>query len=330
MNMQMKCEVKALLILNRRARSGGNFPLDECIARLEQGGLRLTVFDDLEKDDSFSKLYKLARASNLVIVAGGDGTVHHCLGLLMKVQKPLAVLPAGTANDLVRSLMIPADPLEACDVILQGVQMKVDVGKVNERYFLNAAHIGLGVKITNELTAESKKQLGDWSYLRAFFMALKGLRSFRVRLRVDDQELRMRVLHICVGNGRYYGGGNIVDQRCYLGDGKFSLYALRPQSKWNLLGIAPLIRTGIQSLARSAFTAQATDVVVQTRRPMKIYADGEYVGTTPAHFGLLPEALTVICSAECAELTRESAPLVKVMEWLQGESQFLPFVSINK
>lgn len=330
MNMQMKYTPKALLIVNRRARSGDNFPLQACIEKLEKGGLSLSVFDELEKKDSFGKLYKLARVSDLVIVAGGDGTIHHCLPMLLNVQKPLAVLPAGTANDLARSLMLPADPVEACDFILQGVQMKVDVGKVNDRYFLNAAHIGLGVKITNALTAETKKQLGDWSYLRAFLMTLKSLRAFRARIRLDGEPQDMRVLHICVGNGRYYGGGNVVDQRCYLGDGKFSIYGLRPQSKWNLLGIAPLIRTGIQRLVNSAFTAQAKEVMVHTRRPMKIYADGEFVGTTPAYFSLQTEALSVICSPECAELTRETAPLVKVLDWFQEEGQRLPFVFVNK
>ena len=103
-------------------------------------------------------------------------------------------------------------------------------------------------------------------------------------------------MHLAVGNGRYYGGGNIIREDAWIDDGQLSLYSLKPQKVWKLLLLAPLLRIGGQRRARRIFTATGRQIEIRTTHPMAIYADGEPVGHTPARFEILPGAVEAIAA----------------------------------
>jgi diacylglycerol kinase family enzyme len=166
---------------------------------------------------------------------------------------------------------------------------------VNDNYFFNVAHLGLGVKVTEELTDDVKKQWGVFSYLKAFFAAIARIKQFKVTITADGVPHRQRSIQIAIGNGRYYGGGNVIDEKKRINDGKLSLYSLRPQTVWDLLTLAPLLRDGRQRYNARVFNLQAESINVSTgRKVMAIHADGEPVTNTPAHFRVLPKALEIL------------------------------------
>ena len=82
---------------------------------------------------------------DLVVIVGGDGTVNAALRGLMETGLPLGILPLGTANDLARTLRIPADPSAAAAVIIGGQMRRIDVDQVNDQFFINVASMGLSV-----------------------------------------------------------------------------------------------------------------------------------------------------------------------------------------
>ncbi len=242
---------------------------------------------------------------DLVIVGGGDGTISSTARTLYECQLPLAILPLGTANDLARSLGID-DLQQAFAVIKANHRRAIDLGSVNDNLFFNVAHMGLGVSVTEELDDEAKKRWGVFSYLRAFFSAVARTRQFRVQITADGDHYTQRSIQLAVGNGRYYGGGNVVHESARIDDARLCLYSLRPQGVWELLTLAPLLRGGKHNLARRVFTLSGEQIEIVTRPAgMEIHADGEPTTRTPAVFKVLPGALEVVVPRDASELSEQ-------------------------
>ncbi|WP_439135195.1 lipid kinase [Pseudomaricurvus sp.] len=285
----------ALLILNPKARQGAGVQLDEGVVRLEKAGIMVERLASKSAEESRRAVLDRKDNLDLVIVGGGDGTISSMAGTLYECGLLLAILPLGTANDLARSLGLKGELEEAFDVILSGQRQWIDLGLVNENYFFNVAHLGLGVTVTEELTDEVKKHWGVLSYLKAFFTALARVKQFKATITADGVRYRQRSIQIAIGHGRYYGGGNVVDEKKRIDDGNLSLYSLRPQTVWDLLTLAPLLRDGRQRYNKRVFNLQAESIKISTgRKTMAIHADGEPVTNTPANFRVLTQALEVL------------------------------------
>ncbi len=286
-----------LLIVNPNSRSAGEVDLSDSITLLEQAGFDILRVEPRDREQTERLIAEHHQQVGLVIVAGGDGTISSTAAALCRYRLPLAILPLGTANDLARTLEIPADVREACRVIVENRRLHVDLGEVNGHYFFNVANIGLGVRITHELTPEVKKHWGIFSYLKALVTALSRNNEFRATLIIDGQAHRVRSMQMAIGNGRYYGGGNVIDEDADIDDGLLAFYSLRPQGFWELLTLAPLLRGGRQHQTERTFNARGKRIEVQTPRPMEVHADGEPVTRTPATFKVNERALQVVVPA---------------------------------
>lgn len=284
----------ALLIVNPNSRSGSDADMQEGIALLEAAGIQLINTTSNSAEQTRRLIVEHCRTIDLVILGGGDGTISSAAPALYQHQLPFAILPLGTANDLARSLGMSGDLLEAFQLIVKNHRSRMNLGVVNGHYFFNAANIGLGVRVTHELTPGIKKQWGVFSYLAAVFAALKKNRKFRATIRVDGKTYKVSSIQLAVGNGRYYGGGNVIDEYSTIDDGKLCLYSVPPLTLWELLTLAPLLRNGKQRLTDKIFTASGQRIEINTSRLREIHADGEPVSITPALFEVIPEALEVI------------------------------------
>jgi YegS/Rv2252/BmrU family lipid kinase len=282
------------LVVNPHSRAADDTDLDQGIAGVESSGVRLQRFHSTGPEQTRREISARAATLDLVVLAGGDGTLHAALETLRRHELALGVLPLGTANDLARSLGIPAALDEAFAILRGGHRKRIDLGRVNGRPFLNAVNIGLGVTLNKVLTEESKQRLGVLSYLRALFASLSRSRSFRARVEVDGKEYSLRSMQMAIGNGRFYGGGNVINDSARIDDGLLHLYSIEPQRLWQLLLLAPLWRSGKHRLAQSTFCISGRHIVVRTSRSLEVYADGEQVTCTPAEIEVMPAELEVV------------------------------------
>lgn len=278
------------------------------LEQLHAAGIEVEQVESGSVEETREAIRSRCGEFDLVIIGGGDGTISSAAGALLECRRPLAILPLGTANDLARSLGIGSDLARAFGVIAANHRTRIDLGEVNGHYFFNVANIGLGVHVTRELTDEVKRRWGVLSYFKAMGAALARSGQFRVRLKIDGRAHSLRSIQLAVGNGRFYGGGNVVDENATINDGLLNLYSVRPQRVWELVTLAPVLRGGRHDLVRRVFNAAGRAIEIETAPAhMEVHADGEPVTQTPATFKVHEKVLEVIVPREAPELTADGS-----------------------
>ncbi len=287
-----------LLIANRKSGQSEQHQIQSCIEKLRSRGITV----DAHLTDQPAAIPELIRKCrdrcDLIVLGGGDGTINTAAPALLETGLPFAVLPLGTANDLARTLGIPDDPMDACDVILDGRVHAIDLGRVNGHLFFNVAHIGLGEKVSRQLHDGEKKRWGVLSYVRSLVRVIRSYRPFRAAIICDGRKIRLRAIQITVGNGRFYGGGVPVTAEARIDDQQLDLYSIRPLPLWKLVFLAPLVRFGHHTKLDYVPAYSGQRIEIRTSRPLRIDTDGEITSSTPAVFEVLPQALQAIVSRD--------------------------------
>lgn len=290
---------RALLIVNAKSRSGAT-QREMAMERLEAHGIEPVHIDCGRREDLSPLIVKHAKDVNCVVVGGGDGTLNAAAFGIIETGLPLGILPLGTANDLARTLGIPFDLDGAAQIIADGLTREIDLGLVNGEPFFNVASIGLSAELAQQLTRDIKRRYGRLGYAMVALKVLSQARPFRATIRSETENARVRTLQIAVGNGRFYGGGNAVEQDAAIDDQHLDLYSLELKRAWKLAFMARSFRHGRHGAWREVRAVRAKEFDIRTRKPRPINADGEIVTHTPAHFSIKPSAVTVFAPPEKA------------------------------
>lgn len=302
-----KVKKRALVLINPKARRGGE-AIDSVVGRLHKGGLDLTIepFDALP--EIARDIVRLRESADMIILCGGDGTIASGALAVVECGLPLGIIPMGTANDLARTLGIPDDLGKAADVVLAGNTRKIDLGSVNGYAFFNVASIGLSADLAQGLDPQTKKRFGRLGYAMAAARVLMKARPFTATIRDGEEVTRVKTFQIAVGNGRHYGGGNVVQADAEIDDGHLDLYSLEFGRVWKLAGMLRSFRSGTHGAWNEVRTARGVEFDIETRKPMPVNTDGEIVTSTPAKFLVHPEAITVLAPpAIRADAAKEAA-----------------------
>lgn len=228
-----------------------------------------------------------------IIAVGGDGTLFEIVNGMIGSDVPLLFVSCGTGNDFVRTLRLPKDPVEALKCQLDAHTGRIDVGRMNEYYFLNVAGTGFDVDVLHNAEKYKAKYTGLRTYLFGLFDAIRDFRPVTALVSFDDspeEEVCFSILSI--GNGRYFGGGMKAVPDAKLDDGLFDVVTVRPVSKPAIVLLIAFyifgkhIALGLGRLRRCR--------KLSIRRPgMTLNLDGELFSADCARFELNPGALCV-------------------------------------
>ncbi|HET8800940.1 MAG TPA: YegS/Rv2252/BmrU family lipid kinase [Marinobacter sp.] len=249
-------------------------------------------------------------SGDVVMVAGGDGSVNTGAGLCLERDATLAVLPSGTANDFARNLALPEDPAELCRLVQVGAVQQVDVAEFDERLFLNVAHVGLGTLPARESEGSRKKLLGRFSYGVELLRSVRARRGFHAAIRCDQGYVRGRWLTIAVSSGAFFGGGNEIPGAT-INDGQLDVIAVKPRPLIQLLLTFVMVRLTGKSPTRTStmIHLKGQHCRIETRKPKTITADGDEAGKTPMSVVCRPRCLTVIGPTVIRPGHREGDPV---------------------
>ncbi len=287
-----------------RGRAGKLLP--EVCAFLQSQGIETDVaLTKAAREATTLAAEAVATGFPLVIAMGGDGTVQE-VGEGLVQGRPsangqadatrLGVIPVGTGNDFAKMLAATTDWRTACSRIAKGKPRRIDVGRINERIFLN--NVGIGFDAQVGIEAQKIRWLrGQAVYLAALARnLLLSYRTPQVHLCLDEIEVKQTITLLTIGNGRCSGGGFWLTPHAEVDDGMFDICLVRGLSKLQILGFVPSAMRGTHITAEPVRMSRARRLTINSAEPLPVHADGEIL-YTDAHqltVELLPAMLEVI------------------------------------
>jgi lipid kinase YegS len=295
------------LILNGKVV--GNDALRAAVARQREAGHRIEVRVTREKGDA-RRFVSEAGKVDLLIAAGGDGTINEVVHGLMNLSKPirpiLGIVALGTANDFATGCGIPRDPAKALALCTRGEAVPIDVGKANDHWFINAASSGFGAEITATTSPDFKRLLGPAAYTVMGAILAINLRQYQGRLTLPEREITGSGPVAIVGNGRQTGGGIQVAPRACIDDGLLDVLVVRQFSPKALLAAARELQQ-LPSDGEYISYWQTPWLEVHSEETIPVNLDGEPLRFSTVRYEAVPKAISLIVPPNC-QLLSQRAP----------------------
>ncbi len=283
---------RVLLAVNAHARHGSEAG-ERAAAVLRGRGHRVSVIACERDPKAFTAAIGRHRGEvDVVAIGGGDGTLISAIAGIREAGVPLLILPLGTINELARTLAIPFDIAAACALLETGTPHAIDVGDVNGHYFFNEASVGLSTHVAAEQTEEVKGRWGMLAIPIATIRSLGSMRPYRLDVETDDGKHRFRTVQLTVANN-YRFGGVVENADARIDDGFLDLYSIDVRHWWDAFTIVVAVALRRFPKSRCVTDLRGRRFRVTSRRPHRVFADGEHATQTPAEFTILPHAVEI-------------------------------------
>ena len=304
MSVQTERAVSRVFALVNPA-SGNSTPEDvrEALARHFVDGCPSCHIHEIVPDENMTEVARRAvgEGFDVIVAAGGDGTVSMVANALIGSEARLGIVPLGTTNVLARELGIPIDLDEAC-VLLAGpnATTSIDAMRIGEGHYFTQIGVGVDALMIRDTSTESKKRLGSLAYLWTAARRLTGFQPRRFSIAADGTKSRPRASQVLLVNSGTLGttamrwGPNVR-----IDDGRIDVCTIRAQTILDYVAVAwSMLRRRPQEDRHVDYGRAERTIAVSTDRPMPVQADGEIVGETPIEVTVVPGALKVVVPLE--------------------------------
>ncbi len=281
--MQAPAEMNIAILCNPLAGNGRGVELAE------------KILSDLRTRSIPNEIFKKQWPAHLsdftdIFIVGGDGTLNHFINHYPGIRIPLAIFNGGTGNDFHWLLYGKRTLEEQLELVLNEAPKPIDIGKCNERFFINGVGIGFDGAVAKSLTGK-KKRAGKASFLIAILKKIFYYRSVSYTISSDEKKETGSKLLMGVANGRRAGGGFHIAPEALADDGLFDVILVDAIKPFKRLKYLPVIEKGkhldlpfIQYFKTKKITIESDDL-------MDIHLDGEYYSDDKVVVEILPGKL---------------------------------------
>lgn len=301
--------------------------LEAVASFLTQNSWEVTIRETTKPKEA-TELARLAaeKGAEVVIAAGGDGTVSEVAGGLVGTSAVLGVLPLGSTNSWAIQMGIPAlSPLlpstnlakwvadieerteiqvpvnyyrkvllDAAKILVEKNIVSVDVGEVSGRYFLMWAGIGLDAAILESVPPKEKAALGSWAYWITALGVMGKHSSTAVRFHLAKTSEVIKTPLVIVSNIQLYGGVMAIGAKAQIDDGKVDVCVFKGDGFFTFVQHALNVLTGQHLKDPKTKYYQCSELSIESDRPLPVHVDGEPFTLTPVTIRVLPSALKTI------------------------------------
>ena len=211
-----------------------------------------------------------------ILIAGGDGTVDSVVDAMEKrnIDLPIGILPVGTANDFGKFINMPSDIQEACKQILDSKPIQADVGKINDKYFINVASTGLFTDVSQKTDVNLKNTIGKLAYYLKGLEELPNFRKLKIKLTSKECTYDGEMYLLLVFNGKTAGNFNLATQ-AEITDGKLDVIIFKAIPIIELLPLFIKLLRGEHLDSDKVVYFKTDDVLIESSEDIVTDIDGE-------------------------------------------------------
>jgi len=283
-------------IVNPAAGRGRCFHLGKQLEeRLPQLGLDFLLEYTCAPWDAAKLAQKAVNKFDVLVVVGGDGTLHEVVNGLAGQKATLGLLPEGSGNDFALAMNIPSDLEQALQILLRDRRRSIDLGKANARYFHNGLGIGFDAWVVNQALKVSKLR-GNAIYLYSVLRTLFSYRPALLNMFYDGQVHTKDFFMLTIANGISLGGGFRLTPEAQMDDKRFDVCIIENMPKLSILKNLIKVYNGKHKNDPRVQIIQTPRVQIESEQGFAIHADGELLSLNEKKLTaeIVPHAIEVI------------------------------------
>lgn len=271
--------------------------LDTIIGKYQAKGYTIVPFRISTEQSLEDAFLDIDNSYHHILGAGGDGTINQIINIMKKknLDIPLAILPVGTANDFAKYIGMPADIGSACDKILAGKIQEIDLGKANDKYFINVFSFGLFTDVSHKTPTHLKNTIGKLAYYLNGIKELPSFKKLDIKVTSDEFFYEGNALIFFTFNGRTAGNINI-SYKSEINDGLLDVIIVKGENiRSTLSSLLAFLKLehlekpkDIIHFTTSDFTVEYSDSSLESD------IDGEVGPTSPIHISCIKNGLKII------------------------------------
>lgn len=270
--------------------------LDTIIDKYQRKGFSIVPYRITDSVDVDSILKSTKLSVHHILIAGGDGTVNHIVNAMMRCDfhVPIATLPAGTANDFAHVLGYPVSILQTCDLILDGEIIDVDLGMVNDQYFINVLSAGLMTEVSQKTPTIMKNTFGKLAYYMSSLQELPRFRKLSIRIDSETVTYDDTAIMFFVFNGRTAGNMNLA-YYADVTDGLLDVLIVKGHNIVETIGTVFHFASGFEtSYPKGVLYFKAKSISISCDADTTLDIDGEQGPVLPVKINCIKGGIKVI------------------------------------
>jgi YegS/Rv2252/BmrU family lipid kinase len=300
--------MKIAIILNGISGKKTNFR-KRILPRLEQN-FSVQVFETKSPNDAFQLASEaVAKKFDLIIAAGGDGTLHQVLNGMLNGNEAidnlpiLGLIPIGTGNDFARSI-----GLKSIQSLITSISKRqtrsVNVGKIHftnsendqlqTRFFINVADVGMGPEVVKRISRQRKFLGIPYSYFLAILKTFFHYDLITIKAVTPDWSWEGKARAIAIANGKYFGQGLCIAPEAKLNDNLFSTFICAKVSVFDFIRYSIPLKKGKKIFHTQVQYGTCKKMELTSTESCGIEADGEYLGVLPAKIEMVKGTIQLV------------------------------------